>query len=118
MYEGGDLFSTASPELGAGQGMLQAGSKMFPAYTMNEGGKGMKKLLLCCIIVFFIVPVINFASGSKEEVEEGRKLTKIGYSPLSTQLEYFQRVILGMQRKCDENLPVEKHFCGTRHELD
>jgi fructose transport system substrate-binding protein len=65
--------------------------------------KKMKKLLLCCIVVFIIVPVISFSTGTKEEVEEGKKLTKIGYSPLSTQLEYFQRVILGMQRKCDEN---------------
>ena len=29
-------------------------------------------------------------------------MTKIGYSPLSSELEYFQRVILGMQKKCDE----------------
>ena len=63
----------------------------------------MKKLLWCCVVIFFIVPLLSFATGTKEDAEEGNKLTKIGYSPLSTQLEYFQRVILGMQRKCDEN---------------
>jgi len=63
----------------------------------------MKKSIVFMMVILLIASVTFFAAGSKEEVDAGKKLTKIGYSPLSTQLEYFQRVILGMQRKCDEN---------------
>jgi len=62
----------------------------------------MKKWIGCIIIICIITPFVIFAAGSKEEVKK-EKITKIGYSPLSTQLEYFQRVILGMERKCKEN---------------
>jgi ribose transport system substrate-binding protein len=72
-------------------------------HTTIRRRNGMKRLLLCLLIVFLFVPALFYATGGKEEAEETKKLTKIGYSPLSTQLEYFQRVILGMQRKCDEN---------------
>lgn len=41
--------------------------------------------------------------AAAETTEAEKKITKIGYSPLSTQMEYFQRVILGMQSTCDKN---------------
>jgi ribose transport system substrate-binding protein len=81
---------------------------------MNE----MKKLLL--LILTFVLVVAMLASFSlvgckeevaeetveeeevKEEAEEKAEIEKIGYSPLTTQMEYFQRVILGCKSACDE----------------
>lgn len=37
-----------------------------------------------------------------ETTEAGKKIEKIGYSPLTSQFEYFQRVILGMKQGCSD----------------
>ena len=40
--------------------------------------------------------------AEKEVTEEEVQISKIGYSPLTSQMEYFQRVILGVESKCNE----------------
>jgi ribose transport system substrate-binding protein len=66
-------------------------------------GKRMKRLLIRLLVVLSVVFGLAFTAVCKDKPSKAKKLTKIGYSPLSTQLEYFQRVILGMERKCKEN---------------
>jgi len=39
---------------------------------------------------------------TEETTEEAKRIEKIGYSPLTSQFEYFQRVILGMKQGCEE----------------
>ncbi len=88
----------------------------------------MKKYLIFSLIVVFVLTIGFMGTGCKATADETTveettatetaaettaaettaaetttiEISKIGYSPLSTQLEYFQRVILGLEKGCEE----------------
>lgn len=73
-----------------------------------------KRILTVLVAVLSLVLVMSITLiGCKQGTEavevndeettgEEVLISKIGYSPLTTQIEYFQRVILGLERACDE----------------